>query len=454
VTRAACLAAALAMCAAPSAAQPRGIASPLQARIDAAPAGATIDVAAGTYDGDLVVDRPLQIVGHGRVVVRGSGAGTVIAVTAPDVTVEGIEVDGRGGGDLGRDPSGIHVAGTRARIVRCVIRNALFGVYLRAADGAVVQQTRVYGIKGKAAGEKGSGIHVWNTTGFTLLDNEIADVRDGIYIQSSPHGTTRGNRATDVRYGLHYMNSDDNTFEDNLFERGDAGTAIMYSRRLTFRRNRFLRNRGFASAGLLLKSCEDVLAEHNLIADNARGVFIEGSDRITIRGNVVAQSDIALIIFASTARTAIEGNTFVGNMAPLSLVGRRTDTRVSGNYWSDNAALDLDGDGITDRPYRLTSLFDHFRGNLTAADLFSRGPSAAALAAAERAFPVLDASPLADPAPLARPAALPVPAADSSRTSERAGIGLLAAALATAGGVLLLMPRYPGGARRRQAAAA
>ena len=94
------------------------------------------------------------------------------------------------------------------------------------------------GIPGKEAGEKGSGIHVWNTERFRLSGNTLVDVRDGIYIQSSPWGTVTRNVARDVRYGLHYMFSDDNVFEDNLFENGAAAAVIMYSRRIAFRRNR------------------------------------------------------------------------------------------------------------------------------------------------------------------------------------------------------------------------
>jgi nitrous oxidase accessory protein len=100
-------------------------------------------------------------------------------------------------------------------------------------------------------------------------------------------------------------------------------------------------------------------------------------------------------------------------MTPLTLVGRRTDTVFAGNYWSDNDEPDLDGDAISDRPYRLMSVFDHFRGNLTAADLFSQGLAASAVAAAERTFPVLEPIPVEDRAALARPPVLPlVPAAD------------------------------------------
>ena len=176
-------------------------------------------------------------------------------------------------------------------------------------------------------------------------------------------------QVSDIRYGLHYMFSDDNVFEDNTFENGDAGTAIMYSERIVFRRNRFLRNRGFASVGLLFQGCDDVLAEDNLVADNARGVFIEGSHRVTLRRNVIAGSDVAVVLYDPSGGHRFEGNSFVGNMSPLDLVARQTDTLFVGNYWSGNAEPDLDGDGRSERPYRLTSVFDHFRGNLTAADI-------------------------------------------------------------------------------------
>lgn len=417
----------------------------LQRRIDAAAPGAVVEVAAGVYEGNLVIDKPLHLIGRGRPLLLGRGDGTVVVITAPDVAIEGFDIDGRKGGDLGKDASGILAAAPRATIRDCRITNTLFGIYLKAAPGSRIERCRIRGIKEKSAGEKGSGIHVWNTDGFTLADNEVVDVRDGIYIQSSPHGTVVRNVARDLRYGLHYMYSDDNVFEDNAFENADAGTAIMFSRRLAFRRNRFLHNRGFASVGLLLQACDEVVAEDNLIADNARGVFVEGSHRVAIRENVIAESDVALVIFASASGTTITGNSFVGNLAPLMLVGRHTDLAVVGNYWSDNDALDLDGDGRTDQPYRLSSLFDHLRGNLTAADLFSRSLSASALAAAERSLPVLDPVPVVDPAPLARPPVLPAVPVPARRTQTHPAVGGLTVSVAalTLGAATLSRRRRP-----------
>ncbi len=415
--------------------------SPLQRLIDAAAPGAVVEVGPGTYTGDIVIDRPIHLLGRGRPLLLGSRAGSVIRVRSDHVVVEGFDIDGRAGGDLGRDSSGVHVAAAHVTVRDCRIRNTLFGVYVREAADARVERCSIRGIAGRDPGEKGSGIHVWNTDGFRLVGNDLADVRDGFYIQSSSHGFIAGNAARDLRYGIHYMFSDDNTFEDNLFERGDAGTALMYSRRITFRRNRFLHNRGFASVGLLFKACDDVVAEDNLIADNARGIFLEGSYRNRFRGNVIAESDTAIVLFDSSGQNVFTGNSFVANMTPLTLSGKRTDTSFDGNYWSENDEPDLDGDGRSDRPYRLSSVFDHFRSNLTAADLMTSGFAATALGLAERSLPVLDPIPVVDRAPLARPPRLDrVPRAQPA--ARRADVRGLVASAACIGLSLLVLAAH------------
>lgn len=420
-------------------------ASPLQRRVDAAAPGATVEVPSGTYEGDLVLDRPVKLVGRGRPLLLGSRSGSVVRVRAPNVTVEGFDIDGREGGDLGKDSAGIHTSAPGTTIRSCRIRGALFGVYVREANDAVVEDSEIRGIPGKAPGEKGSGIHIWNTVGFRFERNVILDVRDGFYIQSSSHGRIAGNRAADLRYGIHYMFSDDNVFEDNVFENGAAGSALMYSKRITFRRNQFLRNRGFASVGLLFKTCDDVVAEGNLLADNARGVFFEDSYRNVFRGNVVASSDTAIVLFAGCGKNRITGNIFVGNLTPLTLVGKTTDTVFDGNYWSENREPDLDGDGRSDRPYRLGNVFDHFRGNLLAADLFAQSFAAGAIGVAEETFPVLRQQMAMDSSPLARPPALPdVPRAKpAARTAHVPAVAASSLTFLLGTALLVLGRRLP-----------
>jgi nitrous oxidase accessory protein len=132
-------------------------------------------------------------------------------------------------------------------------------------------------------------------------------------------------------------------------------------------------------------------------------------------------SDQAVVLYDSSHDNVFEGNAFLANFTPLWLVGRRTDTRFDGNYWSDQQHADLDEDGIADGPYRLSNVFDHLRGNLTAADLFARGFAATAIAAAERAFPVLEPVPVLDHRPLAEPPQLPdVPAQPARDATSQA----------------------------------
>jgi len=120
--------------------------SPIQGRIDAARAGDTVVVEAGEYRGDVWVDKPLRLVGHGRPRLVGSGEGSVVLVRAPDVLVEGFDIDGLGGGNLGEDDSGVHVAGERVTVRDCRIENTLFGVYLRQAHGSAVVGCQIRGI--------------------------------------------------------------------------------------------------------------------------------------------------------------------------------------------------------------------------------------------------------------------------------------------------------------------
>jgi nitrous oxidase accessory protein len=133
----------------------------------------------------------------------------------------------------------------------------------------------------------------------------------------------------------------------------------------------------------------------------------------------------------------------VANLSPLQLVGRRTDTVFLGNYWSDNGEPDLDGDGASDRPYRLSSVFDHLRGNLTAADLFTQSFAATALATAERAFPVLEPVAVEDPAPLVRPPALALELSRAPRGPDWRGLAGSLAVLGAGASVLASGRRRP-----------
>jgi nitrous oxidase accessory protein len=364
----------------------------------------------------------------------------VVTVTASGVELRGFVIE-RGGRALENEDSGILLRAGGATIEDNELRDVLYGIYFFNSGDNTLRRNRIRGRRELELGGRGSGLHLWNSPRNRIEENTISEMRDGLYIQSSPGNLIRGNRVTELRYGLHYMFSDANTFEDNLFTRNVAGAAIMYSSRIELRRNAFVRNRGASSFGILFQDCRSCVAQGNFILDNATGVFLEAVRDTEFLDNVIAGNDVALEIFASSEGNTFTGNNFVSNLSPLQVVGRRTSTRWSragrGNYWSDYDGYDLDGDGIGDRPHRIQNLFECMEGNYPRLRLYLESPAAQALAFAECAFPVLQASSEVDPAPLMRPAPLRW-RGDAEGRSARPALfgGLSAAALGLAAGVV------------------
>ena len=76
--------------------------SSIQAAINAAAAGDIVQVQAGTYTGNLIVNKQIVLEGINRPVLRGEGTGSVITVLADRCTVKGFIIE-HSGGDLTRE---------------------------------------------------------------------------------------------------------------------------------------------------------------------------------------------------------------------------------------------------------------------------------------------------------------------------------------------------------------
>ncbi len=378
----------------------------IQQAIDAASNGDVIQVRAGTYTGNLILSKQVIIEGIGRPVLRGDGTGSVITILAPGCVVRGFIIE-HCGGDLTREDSGILLKSPNNLIEDNELRDVLYGIYLYSSPGNTLRRNQIRGRPELEEGERGAGLHLWNSPDNIIEDNIISEERDGIYIQSCNGNQIRRNRVTNLRYGLHYMFSDLNVFEDNVFSNNVAGAAIMYSNKIEMRRNAFIHNRGFSSFGILFQECNDILAEDNFIVDNATGIFMEALRKTTFRRNTIANNDVALRMFSNSDANVITENNFLNNLSPLQLVGKRTTTRWSengrGNFWSDYDGYDLNEDGRGDVPQKIQNVFEYMEGNHPRLRFYLESPAARALAVAEKTFPILRGSSEVDEAPLMKP---------------------------------------------------
>lgn len=394
--------------------------------------GDTIEVHSGSYYEDVVLNHSVQLIGLGVPTIRGRGDGSVVTVVADRCVVRGFTIE-HTGSSLENEDSGILLKSRNNRVENNRLADVLFGIYLYDSDGNYVAGNTVRGRYARDFGDRGNGIHIWNSNYNTLERNSVTGGRDGIYVQNSYHNVIRSSQVHNLRYGLHYMYSDDNDFEGNAFYSNVAGAAIMYSKRIRFRRNMFLHNRGFASYGILFQSDEDCVAEENVIADNAVGIFMEALIGSTLKNNLIAGNDLALRVFTSAANDHFERNNVVENLSPMEVVGGHTENSwtgsTGGNYWSDYEGFDLDGDGIGDVPYRIQNVFEHIEAQLPLLRLYLFSPAAQSLAIAERGFPVLQTRQETDDRPLMKPVAMPWLLADPEGHAPNKMLSFLAPAL-------------------------
>jgi nitrous oxidase accessory protein len=403
----------------------------LRAQIAGAAPGAVLQIAAGTYDGAFVIEKPLHLLGAPGAVLRGDKRGNVVAIRAPDVEIAGFVIRGSSR-NLSGDYAAIHVTGARAIIRDNRIFDMLHGIYVRKAndcrilhnvitgDGAAedaIADPLIAGLKASdaASGElcsvpdpqdrRGNGIHVWNSSGHLIAGNTIRGVRDGVYFSFTSHTTVRDNTVTHVRYGLHYMYSNENIFERNVFSDNAAGAALMYSKKLVLRANRFTSNRSHRAYGLLLQSIDDTRIEGNTIEGNTVGLFMEDGNNDTICGNRIAANYIGLRVSDSTSDSRFFANTLTGNIHPVETNGAKAANLWAvagrGNYWDDAAVIDLNRDGISDLPHREPDLFSTWRRTFPAIGLLSASPGERLLRLIHSRLALPGLPGITDPRPLA-----------------------------------------------------
>ena len=385
----------------------------LQQTISEAAPGDVITVGAGLHHGPVIVDRPLVLTGEDGAVVDGGGAGNVITISAPDVTVRGLTVR-NSGARLDEQDSGIFVdkAGDRALIEDNILEHNLIGIYLWGPDDAVARDNRITGRSDLRINERGNGIQLWNTPGSIVEGNDVRFGRDGIFVTTSKRNLFRNNRFRDLRFAIHYMYTNDSRIIGNDSAGNHVGFALMYSHRLEVSGNRSVGDRDH---GFLLNYGNDSVLGGNVVRDGGnKCVFIYNSNKNVFRGNRFEGCQIGIHFTAGSERNTIAGNAFVDNRTQVKYVGTRhldwsRDGR--GNYWSDNPAFDMNGDGLADRPYRPNDIVDQIVWTHPTAKLLLNSPAVQAVRWAQAAFPGLHPGGVVDSAPLMVP---PVVAGDGS----------------------------------------
>nr|WP_321233279.1 nitrous oxide reductase family maturation protein NosD [uncultured Psychroserpens sp.] len=320
----------------------------------------TIVVKKGTYKAhDIVIDKPLTIVGENYPVIDGELKGEIITIISDNVTVDGLFIINVGT-SYTEDYAAIRVRKSKNFVIQnLVLEKLFFGIYIEKSSHGKVFHNKVIG---DAVEEynSGNGIQLWYSHHVEIEHNYIEHVRDGIYLEFSDDCLIKNNvSALNIRYGLHFMFSNDDTYQDNTFENNGAGVAVMFSKKIRMYNNTFKENWGTASYGMLLKEINDSEIIGNTFEENTIGINIEGSNRIIYKHNNFKNNGWAIKVRGACYTNQFVENNFLYNSFDIAYNSKVNDNVFDKNYWSNYTGYDLDKDGIGDVPYRPVKLFSY-----------------------------------------------------------------------------------------------
>ena len=402
--------------------------------------GDTLTLGAGVHAGPLLVSRRVLLRGERGAVVAGAGKGTVLEVTAPLAAIEDLEIRGSGTHVITVD-AGIRVRGAGSVVLRrLTLHDVLYGIHAERCPGIEIADCLLTGrVRPLDELGEGNGVHLWYCEEPRITGCRIERFMDAVYLSFTRDALLmRDTIEANGRYGFHTMYCQAGRLIENRFTHNAAGCAIMFSNHLRLERNDVLHNRGPRTYGMLLRDCSDGHFEGNRVVDNTVAIFLDNSNRNQLTGNLFQDNGWGILMFSSCADNVTAGNAFLNNDYPVALDMKYTRNRFDdggrGNYWSENAPFDLDGDGVSDQPYSPVGTFAFLSKQYPDLAVLSRSPAVAALSVAERVLPALRPSEAVDRFPLVaanfsreRRAAAPVRWPERRAWPAVAGFGALAA---------------------------
>ena len=328
--------------------------------IASAQPGDTLLIKEGIYqEGEIVIDKPLVLLGINKPIIDGDSKAGILIISADSVVIKGLIIQNVGV-SYTKDYAAIHISRSNYfTFENNELRNVFFGILVEKSHYGTIHNN-VVSSNAKEEYSSGNGIHLWHCDNISITNNHLSHLRDGIYLEFVSESTIAFNISTNnLRYGLHFMFSNHDDYYDNEFINNGAGVAVMFSKFINMKRNRFYKNWGSASFGLLLKEINDAEIEDNVFEANTIAINAEGTNRINYKNNNLIKNGWGVKIAGGCYANIFTHNNFISNSFDVSYNSKMNDNKFENNYWSSYTGYDLNKDGIGDVPYRPVKLFSY-----------------------------------------------------------------------------------------------
>lgn len=337
----------------------------LQDAINNAPEGSILKLSAGVYKGNIVINKPLTIIGvEEGVIIDGEGQGTVITIKGSYVTLKNLKIIGSGDRHENLDAGITLQDGKNCEISYCVIDDCLFGIDMQMIKNSIISHNTITS-KDLDLGLRGDGLRLWYSNDNIVTKNSLIKSRDMVIWYS--HGNEISeNRGEYCRYSLHFMYAGKNLVKNNHYQFNSVGIFFMYSQDTVAIGNVIKSSLGATGMGIGLKDVSNFTLKNNTVLYCAQGIYIDRSPfepdtKNWILGNKILYNAEALHFHSLSENNVIKDNTIMGNIEDIvndSRGSKTNENEIVGNYWDNYVGFDRDGDNIGDTTHRVYQYAD------------------------------------------------------------------------------------------------
>ncbi len=338
--------------------------SPLQDAINKASAYSTIKLSNAVYNGSIIINKPLTILGN-NTTIKGDKVGDVIKILSDKVVLKNLTIINSGNRVENLNSAISLTKANYCKIDNCIIKNCLYGINLAISNHNIISNNQISSFDYLPLSQKGGGVKIWYSNHNIIKNNIIKDVKNNV-INFSKNNQFINNQFYNSMFALHLSNSSDIKILNNVFKYNSSAIVSMCVMNLIINNNDILSSKGAAGIGIVLDNGKNIKIQHNNIKYNAKAFYIDstskekGIQRTLVYNNIAYNKEV-FHFHQAIKNNIIQYNNIYGNLDDVIKDTPGTydpKNNIAYNYWDNYKGFDKNNDNIGDNPYMVYQYAD------------------------------------------------------------------------------------------------
>ncbi len=337
----------------------------LQKAINKAKPYSTIKLSSGIYNGNIIINKPLTILGKdSNVIIKGEQKNSVVTINSSNVILKNLTITNSGNMMTSID-AGISINNSsNCTIQNCKIIDNLYGIDMNIVNNSKIINNFINS-KDIDITLRGNALKLYYANNNIFNNNTINNSRD-ITLNYSNNNKFANNRFTNNRFATHIQNSHNNILKHNTYKHNSVAIMVMGAKDMIVSNNKILSSKGAAGIGIVISGVSNFVLDHNILKFNAKAIYIDGGEKAKgmkryITNNTISYNKEAIHFHQTIKDNTITNNIFDNNIDDIvkDLAGYYSNTNIiQYNYWSYYTGFDSNKDNIGNTTHRIYQYAD------------------------------------------------------------------------------------------------